>query len=111
MAGGEILHLRGWKSAFIEFFFKPAIFSAAVFASAWLRWASPPKCYPYTELITASNKAVFTVWGKNPVMSYKMNMYVFPLAALCEADNAYAIWFFEFCREMAKYAPERKNKR
>ena len=111
MAGGKIEHLSRWKGGFIEYCFKPAIVSAALFGAVWMRWASPPRSYPITEIPEASRKACLTIWGKNShVIRWKMYLFSYIIAAFCEADNAYNVWFFEFCREVGKYAPERKNK-
>lgn len=112
MAGGKIAHLSGAKSAFIEFFFKPFSFSAALFASAWLRWASPPLSYPAAGITGAADAAAIRVWGRNAwVMRWKMQVFSYPIAAFCEADNAYLVWFLQFCREIGKLAPEEIKER
>ena len=98
MPGGKIDRLGAKKSAFIEFFFKPTIVSAALFARCWLSWASPPHSFRYSAIITASNKACKKIWGC-PVLEWKMFNFAYTAAALCEADNAYATWFDAWVRE------------
>ena len=102
MAGTRITHLSRAKSAFIEFFFKPAILSFALFAVAWLRWASPPVSYNNVQICEASDAAAERVWKGNQFLRWKMGLFAYITAAFCEADNAYSIWFFAFADELHK---------
>lgn len=102
MVGARIAHMSRAKSAFIEFFFKPGMQAGALFLYAWMKWASPPKSYNHEQIMIASTKAVKKLWGNSPIMEWKMYLFSYVVAAFCEADNAYSLWFFEFAREIGK---------
>ena len=102
MAGGKIDKLGRWRSVFMEFFFKPAVFSAAIFAYAWMRWASPPKSFRNLAILKASDNSVKRVWGNSPILRWKMGVFAYVMAAFCEADNAYETFFYTFGEEYQK---------
>jgi len=106
MSAGKIAHLSRARSAFIEYFFKPATLAGAILILPFMRWASPAKSYVLVQFRQASREAANEIWGGTnqfpPI--YKTDVFTEILTEFLEADNAYMVFFD---RVMRKYAEKR----